>query len=362
MKEFFILTFHFLRALLVVIKPGGVKSIVAENVMLRHQLIIIGRSRKRSPNISVWDRLKLAFITAIIKPSSLFKNAIIIKPSVLIKFHKALVKKKYSALFSNKTRKKPGPSGPSQEVINVVIEMKQNNPRFGARRIAMQINTNFGLALDKDVVLRILSKNYKPKGPDSGPSWLTFMGHMKDSLWSLDFFRCESLSLKTHWVMVVMDQFTRRIIGFSVHRGDLTGMAICIMFNKIISEKNIPKYLSCDNDPLFNFHRWKANLRILDIETIKSIPYTPTSHPFVERLIRTCRNEILDQSLFFTSVDLQSKLESFQHYFNEYRTHMGLSGAIPNDVAENRTSKAINIRDFRWKSHCRGLFKLPAAA
>ena len=90
----------------------------------------------------------------------------------------------------------------------------------------MQINTNFGLALDKDVVLRILSKNYKPKGPDSGPSWLTFMGHMKDSLWSLDFFRCESLSLKTHWVMVVMDQFTRRIIGFSVHRGDLTGMAI----------------------------------------------------------------------------------------------------------------------------------------
>lgn len=120
-----------------------------------------------------------------------------------------MVKKKYSALFSNKTRKKPGPPRPSQEVINVVIEMKQNNPRFGDQSIAMQINTHFGLALDKDVVLRILSKNYKPKGPDSGPSWLTFMGHMKDSLWSLDFFRCESLSLKTHWVMVVMDQFTR---------------------------------------------------------------------------------------------------------------------------------------------------------
>lgn len=109
-----------------------------------------------------------------------------------------LVKKKYSALFSNKTRKKPGPSDPSQEVINVVIEMKRNNPQFGAQRIVMQINTHFGLDLDKDVVLRILSKNYKPKGPCSGPSWLTFMGHMKDSLWSLDFFRCESLSLKTH--------------------------------------------------------------------------------------------------------------------------------------------------------------------
>ena len=122
------------------------------------------------------------------------------------------------------------------------------------------------------------------------------------------------------------------------------------MFNKVISGKDPPKYLSSDNDPLFKFHRWRANLRIMDIEEIKSVPYTPISHPFVERLIRICRNEVLDQSLFFTSVDLQSKLESFQHYFNEYRTHMGLAGAIPNDAAENRTSKVINIRDFRWKS------------
>jgi hypothetical protein len=34
---------------------------------------------------------------------------------------------------------------------------------------------------------------------------------MKDSLWSVDLFRCESMLLKSYWVMVVMDQFTRRI-------------------------------------------------------------------------------------------------------------------------------------------------------
>jgi len=41
----------------------------------------------------------------------------------------------------------------------------------------------------------------------------------KDSLWSIDLFRCESRSLRTHWVLLVMDQFTRRIIGFGIHRG-----------------------------------------------------------------------------------------------------------------------------------------------
>jgi hypothetical protein len=43
---------------------------------------------------------------------------------------------------------------------------------------------------------------------------------MKDSLRSVDLFRCESILLRSHWVMVVMDVFTRRIIGFGVERAD----------------------------------------------------------------------------------------------------------------------------------------------
>jgi len=78
---------------------------------------------------------------------------------------------------------------------------------------------------------------------------------MKDSLWSIDLFRCESIHLRSHWVMVVMDQFTRRLIGFGVHAGDIDGIALCRMFNRIISGKNQPHYLSSDHDPLFEYHR-----------------------------------------------------------------------------------------------------------
>ena len=72
--------------------------------------------------------------------------------------------------------------------------------------------------------------------------------------------RCESILLNTHWVLVVMDQFTRRIIGFGVHAGDVDGVALCRMFNTAISSKGVPKYLSSDNDPLFLYHQWQANL------------------------------------------------------------------------------------------------------
>ena len=59
----------------------------------------------------------------------------------------------------------------------------------------------------------------------------------------------------------------------------------------------MPHYISTDNDPLFQFHRWKANLRILDIEEVKSIPFTPISHPYIERVIGTIRREYLDQNV-----------------------------------------------------------------
>src|SRR5437762_14022031 len=91
-------------------------------------------------------------------------------------------------------------------------------------------------------------------------------------------FRCESLALRTHWVLVVMDQFTRRIIGFGVHRGIVDGLALCRMFRQAIRGQSLPKYLSTDNDPLYRFHQWQANLRVLEVAEIKTVPYVPLSH------------------------------------------------------------------------------------
>ena len=152
MKHLFILIFYFLRSLAILLKNGGKKSLIAENIMLRKQLVILNRRRKKAPNLTRWERLSFAFFTTIINPKRLLKIAIVIKPSMLIKFHKALIKRKYSKLFSNKLKRKPGPVGPTQELIHAVISMKQHNPRFGCRRIAMQISNMFVVNIDKDTV------------------------------------------------------------------------------------------------------------------------------------------------------------------------------------------------------------------
>jgi putative transposase len=158
----------------------------------------------------------------------LIRAAIVVKPSTLLRLHRALTQRKYRQLFSSTGQTKRGPKGPSQDVIAAVVDMKQRNPTWGCPRIAQQIALAFAIPITKDVVRRILAARYEPTSrPDStGPSWLTALGHAKDSLWSIDLFRCESAILRTHWVLVAMDHCTRRIVGFGVHRGDVDGVAL----------------------------------------------------------------------------------------------------------------------------------------
>jgi transposase InsO family protein len=238
------------------------------------------------------------------------RSAIILKPATLLRLHRGFKHFKYRSLYSSGPKNKPGPKGPSPELIRAICELKRRNPRFGCPKIAQHLAKTFGIDIDKDVVRRVLAAHYHPERRDIGPSWLTFLGHTKDSLWSLDLFRTESILLRSHWVLVVMDQFIRRIVGFGVQAAEVDGPALCLMFNQAISGQGLPTRLSTDHDPLFRFHRWQAN---------QSVPQVPWSHPFIERLIRTIRREYLDRLFFWTADDLERKLELFKHYYNAAR-------------------------------------------
>jgi putative transposase len=346
MRDILLLFIHLIVTVIRLSTPGGLRAVVAESALIRQQLLILHRGRKRAPNLRVSDRIIAGVCTLLMRPARVLRSAIV------------LVQRKYRLLFSPKSGRQPGPKGPSRELIAAVLEMKRRNPIWGCPRIAKHTAIAFGVEINKDDVRRILGRYYRPEPGSGGPSWLTFLGHMKDSLWSADMFRCESLRLRTHWVLIVMDQFTRRIIGFGIQPGYVEGPALCRMFQQAIRGPAQPKYLSTDNDPLYRFHRWQANLRVLEIREIKTVPRVPLSHPFMERLIGTIRRECLDRTLFWTTSDLEAKLGDFQHYYNEHRTHAGLNGKLPNS---NRPAP-IRLASYGWRKHCRGLYQTPIAA
>ena len=362
MKDLLILLAHLMTTIARLLGPGGAKAVIADSLLTKQQLLIISRTRRRGPNLSPLDRFLFGFWSLFLNPRRIQRAAVIIRPSTLLKFHQLLKQRKYRQLYSYSTKAKPGPKGPCPELIQAIVELKRRNPRFGCPRIAQQINKTFGINIDKDVVRRVLATHYRPDPGGGGPSWLTFFGHMKDSLWSVDLFRYESILLKCHWVLVIMDQFSRRIVGFGVHAGDVDGTALCRMFNKAVSTQPAPRYVSSDNDPLFLYQRWQANLRILEIQEIKSVPYVPLSHPFVERLIGTIRRELLDQMLFWNAHDLERKLAGFRQYYNAHRVHTALDGDTPSEFSGETVIRQADLHRFSWMDHCHGLYQLPKAA
>lgn len=360
MRELLMLAIHLLVTFAKLARSGGVRAVAAESLLLKHQLLISNRSRKRAPNLTSIDRFVRGLTIFFVRPRRIAKLGAFVKPATLLKFHQALVNRKCRLLFfSSSQRRKPGPKGPSAELMVVIVETKRRNPRSGCVRIAQQIAHAFGIDIDKDMVRRVLAKHYRPGDAGShGPSWLTFIAQSKDSLWSVDLFRCESVILRSHWIMIVMDVFTRRIIGFGVDCADINGVSVCRMFNHAVSGQPLPKHISTDHDPLFRFHRWLANLRVIEIEQIKSVPYVPTSHPFIERLIGTIRREYLDRVFFWNGVDLTRKLAAFRDYYNGYRVHRSLDGTTPAhwaDASFPALKPVVRVHSLRFALFVRGI-------
>jgi hypothetical protein len=109
-------------------------------------------------------------------------------------------------------------------------------------------------------------------------------------------------------------------------------------------------------------HPQAANLRILEIDELKTVPDVPRSHPFVKRLIGTMRREFLDHVLFWNARDLERKLAEFQAYHNAARFHASLDGRTPLTFTDNRQVAPADLSRVRWVSYCHDLVQLPISA
>jgi hypothetical protein len=169
-RDLLLLAIHLLLTLAKLLRPGGVRALAAESLLLKHQLLISNCSRYRAPNLTTFDRFLIGLATLFLSPRRIRKCGALIKPATLFKFHKALVDRKYRRLFSSSFgRRKPGPKGPSPALIAAIVELKRRNPKFGCVRIAQQISHAFGVDIDKDVVRGVLAKHYRPAPGADGP-------------------------------------------------------------------------------------------------------------------------------------------------------------------------------------------------
>src|SRR6202030_4750785 len=110
MRDVVILFFHLIVVVIRLARPGGFRSVVAESVLVKHQLRILNRGRKRAPNLRAADRIIAGLCTLFMRPARVLCSAIVLKPSTLLNLHSVLSRRKYCMLFSPKRGPRPGPN------------------------------------------------------------------------------------------------------------------------------------------------------------------------------------------------------------------------------------------------------------
>jgi putative transposase len=83
MRNLVVLFIHLIATLARLLGPGGVRSLVAEFLLLKHQLLIANRSRQRSPNLHSSDRILAGLLTLLVRPTRLLRSAIVLLESVV---------------------------------------------------------------------------------------------------------------------------------------------------------------------------------------------------------------------------------------------------------------------------------------
>ena len=100
MKDLLVLLAHLLTMIAILLGPGGARAVVADGLLMKQQLPVVNRSRRRAPDFSALDRFLFGFWSLFLNPYRIRRATVIIRPSILSKFHDVLKKRKYRLLYS----------------------------------------------------------------------------------------------------------------------------------------------------------------------------------------------------------------------------------------------------------------------
>jgi hypothetical protein len=181
-------------------------DLIAENAMLRQQLIVLNRQVKR-PQLTNLDRLRLMLLA---RCTQFWQQALhIVQPDTLIRWHREL----FQLYWRYKSRKKNREPRITQETIDLIKQMAQENRLWGAERIRGEL-LKLGIDVSKRTIQKYLDK-LRPT-PTRNQAWRTFLKNHAQHIWACDFTTVHDLLFRPVFIFVIIELHTRRIIHTAV--------------------------------------------------------------------------------------------------------------------------------------------------
>jgi len=313
-----------LRQLLGLAARTGAAATDLENAVLRHQLHVLRRQVRRL-RYRPSDRLFLTAASRLL-PRERW-SAFLVTPQTLLRWHRELVKRKWTYRRS----RKPGRPAIDPELRALVVRLARENARWGYVRIQGELR-KLGVQIGATTIRRILrAHGLGPAPRRSGPSWSEFLKAQADGMLACDFFTVETLRLRTLYVLFFIELHTRRVHVAGVTARPDSAWVSQQARNLAYSFEDRPtpvRFLIRDRDAKFS-GPFDEVFRTEGLTVIRTPIRAPRANAFAERWVRTVRTECLDWTLVRGREHLERVLRIYAEHYNAERPHRGLGLATP---------------------------------
>lgn len=302
---------------------------------LREQVrVLVEQQEKQKKRIllSNSQRMRVAAKAKRLSRRMLERCTELFTPDTIMRWHRQLIAEKYDG---SQSRSYGGRPPIAEEVVELVIRFKQENPRWGYKNIRDQV-VYLGYSVSKSSVKNILIENGYDPEPDLTvrSTWHEFIKSHWDVLCACDFFTIELLvgrRLVRCTVFFVMELASRKICFAPLKpQPDEPYM---LQVAKILTDIEDgflrgKRYLIHDRDPLYRTDGFHGILRGSGVEPVKLPARSPDLNCYAERFVKTVKSECLDHLILSSVKQLEYVLEQFAAYYHHERIHQSLDRII----------------------------------
>jgi transposase InsO family protein len=303
-------------------------SLLAEILVLRHQLNIQRRRLPKRQTFSAKDRLIFAVLYW--SAPTVINALAVVKPETVIKWHRA----GFKLYWCWKSRRGGGRPVVLLETRQLIREMSIANPLWGAPRIHGEL-----LKLGFDIGQTSVAKYMVRRRGAPSQGWKTFLHNHADGIAAMDLFVVPTISFRLLYGLLIMGHGRRHILWFGV-TAHPTAEWIANQITEACGWEQAPCYLIRDRDGAYG-EILIRRLRSMGIRDRPTSPRSPWQNGYAERLIGSIRRECVDHIIVLSERHLRHVLLSYMKYYNEVRTHLSLEKDAPESRAVERAGNIL---------------------
>ena len=288
----------------------------AENVALRHQVVVLRRQVSGRVRLTSLDRLVLVRLYRWYPP--ILKVLAVVQPETVIRWHRA----GFRSYWRWKSRARGGRPAIDADLRALIRQMSIDNPLWGAPRIHGEL-FKLGFKVAQSTVAKYMIKRCGP--PSQG--WRTFLRNHAPDIAAMDLFVVPTISFNLLYAIVIVRLDRRELVWINVTQNP-TAEWVARQLTEAFPWDEAPVYLIRDNDHIYGNVALRR-IRAMGIRDKPIAPGSPWQNGFAERLIGSIRRECLDHLVVLGEAQLGRILRSYADYYNKIRTHRSLGKDAP---------------------------------